>query len=105
MILLDELVADLLEPPWKDPVGRIMNRRIVGTTVVPMILEAAMTSPVTIAIPTTFTNSLAPSLSKDPRLEAEEVEPLPWPEQGLAGLHQLKPKQAEPAVSESRRTS
>ena len=54
-------------------------------------------------------DSLAPSLSKDPRLEAEEVElakePLPWPEQGLAGLHQLKPKQAEPAVSESRRTS
>ena len=61
-------------------------------------------------------DSLAPSLSKDPRLEAEDVElehpehelakePLPWPEQGLAGLHQLKPTQAEPAVWESRRTS
>ena len=50
-------------------------------------------------------DSLAPSLSKDSRLEAEEVElelvkePLPWPEQGLAGLHQLKPKQ-EPAALE-----
>ena len=51
LIRLDELVADLREPWWQNPVRRVVEGRIVGTTIAPAIATTiAISSTPSIAI-------------------------------------------------------